>query len=74
MKKNDYLAELRDLAVADVRQRISDLSEELMKLRFRNAIGQLDQTHQFSQIKLRIAQAKTVLNEKVQEAATSAAL
>lgn len=68
MKKNDYLAELRDLATADVRQRVSDLSEELMKLRFRNAIGQLDQTHQFSEIKGRIAQAKTILREKMQEA------
>jgi ribosomal protein L29 len=72
MKKNDYLAELRDLATADVKQRISELSEELMKLRFRNAIGQLDQTHQFSEIKVKVAQAKTVLKEKMQEAQAAA--
>ncbi|MCL4166696.1 UNVERIFIED_CONTAM: hypothetical protein GTU68_004222 [Idotea baltica] len=35
-----------------------------MKLRFRGAVSQLDQTHQFGQLKKNIAQAKTVLRAK----------
>ncbi len=64
MKKTDYLVELRELSEADLKARIKEISEELMKLRFRKASNQLEQGHVYSEARVKLAQAKTVLNEK----------
>lgn len=64
MKKKQFLTEIKELTSKDIRQKIVELSEELMKLRFRSAVSQLDQTHQFREIKKNIAQARTVLRTK----------
>ncbi|MCC6221088.1 MAG: 50S ribosomal protein L29 [Deltaproteobacteria bacterium] len=63
MKVNEELAQLRGLSMDELVERISSLKEELMRLRFRQASGQLDNTSQLSLLKRRIARAMTVLRQ-----------
>jgi large subunit ribosomal protein L29 len=56
--------EIRDLGGDELREKEKSLTEELFKLRFRHATGQLDSTSALKQIKRDIARIKTVLNEK----------
>lgn len=63
MKVNEELAQLRGLSMDELVERISSLKEELMRLRFRQASGQLDNTSQLSLLKRRIARAVTVLRQ-----------
>ncbi|MCB0351957.1 MAG: 50S ribosomal protein L29 [Bdellovibrionales bacterium] len=69
MKKKDNLKELRDLSLEQLKAKVKELNEEGMKLRFRKSSGQLDQTHRFGEAKTQLAQAKTVLAEKLASAA-----
>lgn len=64
MKRLDTLRELRDLSPAALIERSSDLGEELMKLRFREASGQLEQSHQLTTVRRNLARVQTVLREK----------
>jgi len=67
MKKRDFMAELRDKPVAELRQRAGQLAEELMKLRFRKAAGQLEQTHQLAQLRRNLARVSTLISRKEAE-------
>ncbi len=58
------LQEFRDLTPEDIKKKIEETSDELMKLRFRLAGGQLENTAQLKLLRRSIAQMKTVLNEK----------
>ena len=64
MKKRDEIKELRSLSDSELIERIASTEEELMKLRFRSASGQLEQTAQLTKLRRRIARAATVLREK----------
>ena len=64
MKKKDFLTELRGMSEADMKAKKRELSEELMKLRFRDAAGQLDQSHRLQEVRQDIARVSTVLAEK----------
>lgn len=63
MKKKDYLAELKGLSVEVLQEKISDMQEELMNLRFKHASGQLEKSSELASLRKKIAQAKTVINE-----------
>jgi large subunit ribosomal protein L29 len=63
MKSKKYIEELRGMTKEDVKSRLRDLSEELMKLRFRKASGQLEKSHVVRDVKVKMAQASTVLKE-----------
>ena len=56
--------ELRELTVEELNKKVKELSEELFNLRFRHAIGQLDNTASLKNVKKEIAKAKTILREK----------
>lgn len=58
------ISELRDLGVAELKQKNNDLQEELFKLRIRNTTGQLESTASLGKAKKDIARVKTVLREK----------
>lgn len=62
------VAELRDLSVEDLKNKISSLEENLFRLRCNQAVGQLEDTSVLKRNRRDIAQAKTVLNEKVKSA------
>jgi large subunit ribosomal protein L29 len=73
MKKRDEIKELRELGEGELEERALSIQEELMKLRFRHASGQLEQTAQLSILRRRIARLKTMLQEKRRSSPESAA-
>lgn len=58
------IKEIKDLSVEELQQKEKSLSEELFKLRFRYAAGQLDTPSSMNHIRKDIARIKTVLRER----------
>ena len=56
--------EIREKTVAELDKLLTDLKEELFKLRFQDAINQLENPMRISAVKKDIARVKTVLREK----------
>lgn len=57
-----FLDEVRGLPSGELRERARGLAEELMKLRFRKASGQLEQAFRIKQVKRDLARVLTVMN------------
>ena len=57
--------DLRELSIGELQIKIIDLKKELMDSRFSLATSQLEDTSVFKKIKKEIAQANTVLTEKI---------
>ena len=55
--------ELRKLSGAELDAKLSDLKDELFKLRFQHAINQLDNPHKIADVKKDIARVMTVIRE-----------
>ena len=56
--------EFRELTVDELNTKLKELSEELLNLRFRHAIGQLENPAALKNCKRDIAKVKTLLREK----------
>jgi len=56
--------ELRELSVAELKDKHKQYKEELFNLRFQNAIGQLNNTGRIREVKKTIARVLTVITEK----------
>ena len=56
--------ELHELTVDELNTKLKELSEELFNLRFRHAIGQLEDSASLRTCKKEIAKVKTILREK----------
>ena len=56
--------ELRQLSVDELNTKLKELSEELFNLRFRHAIGQLENPAALNTCRKDIAKVKTLLREK----------
>ncbi len=56
--------ELRILSVEDLTNELSDLQESLFNQRFRNILGQLEDTSQLKKIRRDIARIKTILRAR----------
>ena len=56
--------ELRELTVEELNVKLKDLSEELFNLRFRHAIGQLENPASLKTCKKDIATIKTILRAR----------
>ena len=63
MKSKNQIKDLRALSAQELKQRGAKVAEELMKLRFRNKTGQLQQTHMLLNLRRELARIKTVLAE-----------
>ena len=61
--------EIRKMSVDEIRVKLSDSREELMKLRFQQVTGQLTDTNRLRQLRHDIARFETILNEPKQTAA-----
>ena len=61
MKTKDFLEEISGLTIADLKAKAATLAEEAMKLRFRNAAGQYEQTHRFQEIRRNLARIQTAI-------------
>ena len=57
-------AEIRELSVAELNQKLSDLKAELFNLRFQHAINQLDNPLRLQLVRKDITRVKTVIREK----------
>ena len=57
-------AEIRELSVAELNQKLTDLKAELFNLRFQHAINQLDNPLRLQVVRKDIARVKTVIREK----------
>ena len=55
---------IRELGETDLRAREKELNEQLFKLRFQKAIGQLDNALKVRETRRDIARVKTILKEK----------
>ncbi len=57
-------SEIRQLSDEEIKQRIKELEEEFLNLRFQKALGQLEKPHRFKTIRKDIARMKTILRER----------
>jgi large subunit ribosomal protein L29 len=58
------VAEVRDLDVAELRQREKDLDDQLFRLRIQKSMGQLEAAHKLKTLRRDLARVKTVRREK----------
>ncbi len=61
------LNDLRELSIMELENKILDLKKELMDSRFALATSQIEDTSVFKKIKKEIAQANTILNQKIND-------
>ena len=59
--------DLRELSIMELENKILDLKKELMDSRFALATSQIEDTSLFKKIKKEIAQANTILNQKIND-------
>ena len=59
--------DLRELSIVELNDKISELKKDLMDARFSLATSQIEDTSVFKKIKKEIAQANTVLTEKINQ-------
>ena len=57
-------AEIREVCVAELIQKLTDLKAELFNLRFQHAINQLDNPLRLQVVRKDIARVKTVIRAK----------
>jgi len=62
---------VRELSETDLKAKEKELSEQLMKLRFQKAIGQLDSGLKVRETRRDIARVKTILKQRQAAAARS---
>ncbi len=59
--------EFREMSVDELHSREAELKDQLFKLRFQHALGQLENALKLKNIKRDIAKLKTILKEKSEE-------
>ena len=62
-------AKIRELSTDEIRTQMDESREEIMKLRFQQATGELVDYTRLRHIRRLIARCKTILNERDREAA-----
>jgi len=60
--------ELRDKSIQELRNTEQELKEQLFKLRFQKATGQIDNPVKIRLVRKDIARVQTVLSERMREA------
>ena len=58
------VSEIREMTAEQLDAKLAELKNELFRLRFQNAINQLDNPHKITDVKRDIARVMTVLHEK----------
>lgn len=64
------VSEIREMQVEQIRTKLSDAHEELLKLRFQQVTGQLTDTSHLRNLRRDIARMETILNQAQSAAAT----
>ena len=58
------VTEFRELQVDELRQRESEMDDQLFRLRIQKSMGQLEAAHKLKALRRDLARVKTVLREK----------
>jgi large subunit ribosomal protein L29 len=61
--------EIRSMQLEQIRSKLSDTREELMKLRFQQVTGQLTDTSRLRTLRRDVARMETILNQALRQAA-----
>lgn len=61
-------AKIMEMSVEELKAEERSLSEELFRLRFQRATGQLEKSSKIGAVRKDIARVKTVISEKMREA------
>ena len=64
------VSEIREMQVEQIRSKLSDAHEELMKLRFQQVTGQLTDTSHLRSLRRDIARMETILKQALRAAAS----
>ena len=64
--------ELRELSTEEVKEKLSEMEEELFNLRFQAKMGQLSNPLRMRIVKREIARVKTVLHEQAKKSVSKA--
>ncbi|MDD3654314.1 MAG: 50S ribosomal protein L29 [Desulfotomaculaceae bacterium] len=56
--------DIRDLTDAELNKKLDESKDELFKLRFQIATGQLDNPMKLQEVRRRIARVKTIMRER----------
>lgn len=62
-------SEIRDLSLVEMNEKLTDLKDELFKLRFQLAVNQLDNPMRIKAVKKDIARIKTIIREQEMKSA-----
>ena len=68
MKRRDFIKEATSKSVDELRDQARSMKEELLKLRFRQSTGQLEQGHRIGEVKKNLARVNTIIRQKQAEA------
>ena len=63
-KQSEYKKALSTASLSELKQKARELSEELMRLRFRKATGQLEKASIVGLTKRNLARVLTLINQK----------
>ncbi len=61
MKRKDFLVEINGLSKVELNKKLQSIAEELLKLRFRAASKQLEQSHRLKELKKNVARINTLM-------------
>lgn len=56
--------EIRQLAIADIKQKVESLEKELYGLRYQSQTSRVEKPHRFTELRREIARCKTIIREK----------
>ena len=62
------ISRIRELSLDELEREIGNLSDQLLRLRFQKATGQLENPLKIRHVRKELARVKTVLTEKRKEA------
>ena len=68
MKKDKFVAEMRNKSAAELSEELVAAKKELFNLRFQNATNQLDNTSRIKEVRKDIARIQTLISEKAVQA------
>ena len=66
-------SEMRSLAVEELEVRVDNWREEIFRAQCNKAVGQLQNTNVLRELRREVARAKTIINEKIRDAAKQSA-
>jgi large subunit ribosomal protein L29 len=58
------VAEIRDLGVDELQQRVKEFDEQVFRLRIQKSMGQVEAAYKLKALRKDLARVKTVLREK----------